>query len=111
MDLDKLKTTESLDVRGKRVLVRADLNVPMRDGQVSDVTRLERVLPGVRDLAGRGAKVVLISHFGRPKGGPDPEFSLRPVAAKFGELAGRPVAFVPDCIGDAAERAVAALEP
>jgi phosphoglycerate kinase len=111
MNLDQLKTTDRLDVAGKRVLIRADLNVPTKDGQVTDATRLERVLPGVQDLARRGAKVILISHFGRPKGGPDPEFSLAPVAAKLAQLAGRPIVFVPDCIGEAAERAVAALKP
>jgi phosphoglycerate kinase len=111
MDLDKLKTTDGLDVSGKRVLVRADLNVPVRDGEVTDATRLERVLPGVEDLSRRGARVVLISHFRRPKGGPDQEFSLRPVADKLARLLARPVTFVPDCIGPEAERAVAALKP
>jgi phosphoglycerate kinase len=111
MSLDQLKTTDGLDVKGKRVLIRADLNVPTKDGQVTDATRLERLLPGVQDLARRGARVVLISHFGRPKGGPDPEFSLQPVADALGKLAGRPIAFVPDCIGEAAETAVAALKP
>jgi phosphoglycerate kinase len=111
MNLDQLKTTDHLDVAGKRVLIRADLNVPTKDGQVTDATRLERVLPGVQDLARRGAKVILISHFGRPKGGPDPEFSLAPVAAKLTQLAGQPIVFVPDCIGETAEKAVAALRP
>jgi len=111
MDLDKLKTTAGLDVKGKRVLVRADLNVPVRGGQVSDATRLERLVPGLRDLAGRGARVIVISHFGRPKGGPDPQYSLRPVADKLGELLGRPVAFADDCVGGAAERVAAALRP
>src|SRR5687768_16797533 len=111
MNLDNLKTTEGLDVRGKRVLIRADLNVPLRDGQVTDATRLERVLPGVQELARRGAKVVIISHFGRPKGGPDAEFSLRPVADKLSKLVGRPVTFAPDCIGEVAEKVVASLGP
>jgi phosphoglycerate kinase len=111
MNLDRLKTTDGLDVNGKRVLLRADLNVPVRDGKVTDATRLERVLPGVQDLARRGARIVLISHFGRPKGGPDPEFSLRPVADRLSKLAGRPITFVPDCIGEAAEKAVDALKP
>ena len=71
MHLDKLKTTADIDVAGKRVLVRADLNVPVKDGRVTDVTRLERVVPGLLDLAKRGAKVIVISHFGRPKGAPD----------------------------------------
>ena len=68
MNLDRLKTTAGIDVAGKRVLVRADLNVPVRDSKVSDATRLERLVPGLKDLASRGAKVIVISHFGRPKG-------------------------------------------
>jgi phosphoglycerate kinase len=111
VDLDKLKTTSGLDVDGKRVLVRADLNVPVRSGEVTDATRLERLLPGVEDLARRGARVVLISHFGRPKGAPDLEFSLRPVADKLSRLLGRSVAFATDCIGQPAERVVSALKP
>jgi phosphoglycerate kinase len=111
MDLDKLKTTAGLDVKGKRVIVRADLNVPVKDGKVTDATRLERLVAGLRDLAGRGARVVVISHFGRPKDGPDAQFSLKPVAGKLGELLGRPVAFGGDCVGELAERTVAALLP
>ncbi|MBO0766914.1 MAG: phosphoglycerate kinase [Hyphomicrobiaceae bacterium] len=111
MDLDRLKTTDDLDVSGKRVLVRADLNVPVRNGEVTDATRLERVLPGLTDLARRGARVVVISHFGRPKGAPDPEFSLRPVAHRLSKLLGRPVSFAPDCIGEVAEKVVASLTP
>ena len=111
MNLDKLRTTSGLDVKGKRVLVRADLNVPVKDGKVTDATRLERLLPGLRDLAGRGARVVVISHFGRPKGGSDPQFSLKPVAEKLGALLGRSVAFAEDCVGPPAERTVAALQP
>ena len=111
MDLDKLRTTAGADVEGKRVLVRADLNVPIKDGNVTDATRLERLLPGLSDLAGRGAKVILISHLGRPKGRPDPAFTLRPVAEKLGQLLGTPIAFANDCIGDSAEKTVAALRP
>lgn len=111
MNLDKLKTTARVDVRGRRVLVRADLNVPVRNGRVSDATRLERLVPGIRDLAGRGARVVLISHFGRPKGGSDPELSLRPVAVKLSELLGMAVKFVGECVGPEAEAAVGALAP
>ncbi|NJO34115.1 MAG: phosphoglycerate kinase, partial [Rhodospirillales bacterium] len=96
MNLDRLKTTAGLDVKGKRVLVRADLNVPLKDGKVTDATRLERLVPGLRDLAGRGAKVIVISHFGRPKGGPTPEFSLKPVADELSRLMGKPVAFASD---------------
>jgi phosphoglycerate kinase len=109
MDLDKLRTTAGVDVRGKRVLVRADLNVPVKDGKVTDATRLERLVPGLQDLARRGARVIVISHFGRPKGGPDPQFSLRPVADKLGQLLGKPVAFAPDCIGEAAAKSVSVL--
>src|SRR5205085_10436564 len=100
MDLDKLQTTAGLDLKAKRVIVRADLNVPVKDGKVTDATRLERLVPGLLDLAQRGARVVVISHFGRPKGGPDPQFSLKPVAEKLGGLLGRPVAFAGDCVGE-----------
>jgi phosphoglycerate kinase len=99
MNLDRLKTTSAIDVTGKRVLVRADLNVPLKNGKVTDATRLERVVPGLKDLAKRGAKVIVISHFGRPKGGPDAEFSLKPVAAEMARIAGVPMAFAADCIG------------
>lgn len=109
MNLDRLKTTDSIDVKGKRVLVRADLNVPVKDGKVTDATRLERLVPGLKALAQRGAKVIVLSHFGRPKGGPDKENSLAPVAAMLGKLAGAPVTLAPDCIGAAAETTVAAL--
>jgi phosphoglycerate kinase len=109
MNLDRLKTTHGVDVAGKRVLVRADLNVPAADGVVTDATRLERIVPGLRDLAARGARVIVLSHFGRPKGGPDPQFSLRPVAATLGTLLGREVAFVADCVGATAVAGVDAL--
>ena len=111
MDLEKLKTTDGIDVHGKRVLVRADLNVPVHGGAVTDVTRLEWLVPGLLDLANRGARVVVISHFGRPKGSPSPDFSLKPVAAKLAELLGKPVAFVEDCVGPKAQAAVNALAP
>ncbi len=109
MQLDKLKTTDGVNVAGKRVLVRADLNVPVADGRVSDATRLTRLVPGLQDLARRGAKVVVLSHFGRPKGVPVPEMSLKPVAEALGTALGRPVAFAGDCIGDVAAKAVAGL--
>lgn len=111
MDLDNVRTTANLDVQGKRVFVRADLNVPVRDGKVSDATRLERVAPGLADLARRGARVIVASHFGRPKGGPSAEFSLQPVAEALGRCLGREVHFARDCIGPAAETVVAALQP
>lgn len=110
MNLDKLKTTQSLDVRGKRVLVRADLNVPVKNAKVTDATRLERLVPGLKDLAGRGAKVVVLSHFGRPKSGPEAEFSLKPVADALSSLLGKPVTFATDCVGDAAAATIAALK-
>lgn len=96
-------------VRGKRVFVRADLNVPVKAGVVGDDTRIRASLPTLRRLCDAGARVVLASHLGRPKGRPDPASSLRPVAARLAELLGRPVSFAEDCIGEPAERAVAAL--
>jgi phosphoglycerate kinase len=109
MHLDKLKTTDGLDLAGKRVLVRADLNVPAKNGVVTDATRLERVVPGLKALAARGARVIVLSHFGRPKDGPDRENSLGPVAEALGKLVGSPVALASDSVGEAAEKAVAAL--
>lgn len=109
MNLDKLKTTDGIDVAGKRVIVRADLNVPIKNGKVTDATRLERVVPGLKALAERGAKVIVISHFGRPKG-VDPELSLRPVAITLQQLLGRPVKFGEDCIGAQAEAVVQSLK-
>ncbi len=111
MNLDKLKSIADVDVANKRVLVRADLNVPVKDGAVTDATRLERLVPGLKDLCARGARVIVISHFGRPKDGPDAALSLRPVAVKLGQLLGRPIQFVPECIGPVAETAVNALGP
>jgi len=97
------------DVTGKRVLVRVDLNVPMQDGKVADSTRIEEVAPTLAELADKGGKIVLLSHFDRPKGR-DPNYSLRPVAAEVARLVKRPVAFADDCIGPKAEAAVAALK-
>jgi phosphoglycerate kinase len=110
MQFDQLRTTEGVDVNGKRVLLRVDLNVPMRDGVVTDTTRLVRIAPAIKDLASRGARVIVISHFERPKAR-DPKYSLKPVAEKLAEVLGQPVAFAEDCIGPAAEAAVASLKP
>lgn len=110
MNFSKLRTTVGLDVRGKRAIVRVDLNVPMADGRVSDATRLIRIAPCLTDLAARGARVLVISHYERPKGR-DPKYSLRPVAEKLSEVLGAPVGFVDDCIGPAVDAAVAALAP
>ena len=104
------RTLDDADVRGKRVLLRVDLNVPMENGKVADATRIERVLPTIREIADKGGKVVLLAHFGRPKGGPDAANSLRPVAAAVSELLGRPVGFAADCIGDAAASAISAMK-
>jgi phosphoglycerate kinase len=109
MNLDKLRTTDGVDVAGKRVIVRADLNVPIKNGKVTDATRLERVVPGLKGLSERGAKVIVISHFGRPKG-VDPDLSLRPVAATLQNLLGRPVKFGEDCIGAPADAVVQSLK-
>jgi phosphoglycerate kinase len=98
------------DVKGQRVLVRADLNVPVEHGIVTDATRIERMAPAITEIADKGAKVILLSHFGRPKGR-DPKDSLKPVAAELAHILKRPVKFVNDCIGKAAERAVAAMKP
>jgi len=109
MQLSNLKTTDEVDIEGRTLLVRADLNVPVKDGKVSDATRLERIVPGIRDWTARGARVVLLSHFGRPKGKVVPEMSLRPVAERLGQLLGRDVVFGEDCIGPAARRVVDGL--
>src|SRR5215471_15794916 len=106
------KTLDDIDVRDKRVLLRADVNVPVREGVVTDATRIERLAPTIKALIDKGAKVVVMSHFGRPKDGPDPTLSLRPlVAALEKAIGGRPVAFAADCIGAEAQRVVAALRP
>src|SRR5690349_7451763 len=105
------RTLDNLDVAGKRVLLRADLNVPVRDGRITDLTRIERLSPTIRELAGKGAKVIVCSHFDRPKGKRVPEMSLAPMAAALGEVLGRRVRFVEDCTGTAAEQAVELLAP
>ena len=100
------KTLDDIDVTDKVVLVRADLNVPMKDGHVTDATRLERLAPTLRELEQKGAKIVVMSHFGRPKGKVVPEMSLRPVAKALGDILGAPVAFSMDCVGPAAAQNV-----
>jgi phosphoglycerate kinase len=96
---------------GKRVLVRVDFNVPIADGVVGDDTRLRAAIPTVKRIAETGAKVILVSHLGRPKSGPEPKYSLRPVAARFAELIGKPVSFSDDCIGLKPENTVRAMGP
>ncbi|MGO9770929.1 MAG: phosphoglycerate kinase [Roseiarcus sp.] len=108
--MNAFRTLDNVDVKGKRVLLRVDLNVPMEKGKVSDATRIERVLPTIREIADKGGKVILMAHFGRPKGGPDEANSLRPVAAAVAEHLGRPVAFAADCVGEPAAKAIAAMK-
>jgi phosphoglycerate kinase len=105
----KFKTIDQAEVKDKRVIVRVDLNVPMKDGKVTDMTRVERLTPTLKELAEKGAKVVLLSHFGRPKG-PDPSQSLQPLVEPLAKVLGRSVAFAPDCVGPAAEAVVAKLK-
>ncbi|TCP84230.1 phosphoglycerate kinase [Rhizobium sp. PP-CC-2G-626] len=105
------KTLDDLrDIAGKRVLVRVDLNVPTKDGKVTDATRIERVVPTIRELSEKGAKVILLAHFGRPKGEPVEEMSLKPIAAAVEDIIDQRVHFAADCIGEAAATAVAGLE-
>ena len=104
------KTIDDLDVKGKRVLVRADLNVPMKDGHVTDTLRIDRQAPTIRELAEKGAKVIVLSHFDRPKGKVVPSMSLKPVVEPLAKAVGRPVAFADDCVGEKAKAAVAKLK-
>ena len=104
-----LRTLDGVDVAGKRVLLRADLNVPVRDGKISDLTRIERLSPTIRELSGKGARVIVISHFDRPKGKRVAEMSLAPMAAALGQVLGRRVRFAEDCIGVIAHSAIMAL--
>jgi phosphoglycerate kinase len=103
------RTLDDADVSGKRVLLRVDLNVPTENGRVTDKTRIERVAETMKEIADKGGKVILLAHFGRPKGGPDEANSLRPVAEAVAEVIGRPVAFVGDCIGPVAADAIATM--
>ena len=104
------RTLDRVDLKGKRILLRVDLNVPVENGVVTDATRIERAAPAITELAGKGGKVILLSHFGRPKGR-DPKYSLKPVAAEVARIIKRPVRFADDCIGEPAEGVVAAMKP
>ena len=101
------RTLDDVDVAGKRVLLRADLNVPVRDGVITDLTRIERLTPTISELAERGARVIVVSHFDRPKGTRVPHMSLRPVTAALRDVLGRDVFFADDCVGPVATEAVA----
>ena len=105
------RTLDNLDVAGKSVLLRADLNVPVHDGKITDLSRIERLSPTIRELSDKHAKVIVCSHFDRPKGQRIPEMSLAPMAAALAEVLGRRVRFVEDCTGAAAEQAVELLSP
>ena len=106
-----MKGLGDVEVTGRRVLVRVDFNVPLKDGEITDDTRIRAALPTIENLRGRGAKVILASHLGRPKGGPDPAFSLAPVAKRLSELTGAHVEFAHDVVGPSAHAAVDALQP
>ncbi len=104
------RTLDDAEVGGKRVLLRVDLNVPTENGRVTDTTRIERVASTIEEIAGKGGKVILLAHFGRPKGKPDEAYSLKPVAAAVTDIIKRPVAFCTDCIGKTAADAIAKMK-
>ena len=106
-----MRTLEDLDLAGKRVFIRADLNVPLDNGRVADATRITATLPTVRWVLAHGGCPILASHLGRPKGGPDPRYSLRPVVEHLAGALGCPVRLAPDCVGAATEQLVAAAKP
>ena len=108
--MNAFRTLDHVDVKGKRVLMRVDLNVPVEHGVVTDATRIERAARAITEIADGGGKVILLSHFGRPKGKRDPKDSLKPVAAEVAHVLKRPVSFVDDCVGEGAEQAVAAMK-
>lgn len=109
--MSRFRTLDGVDVKGKRALVRVDFNVPVENGKVTDASRIERSMPTVKELAGNGAKVVLLAHFDRPKGKRVPEMSLKQVMPALDKALGKMALFADDCIGDAAEKAVAAMKP
>jgi phosphoglycerate kinase len=104
------RTLDNADLAGKRVLLRVDLNVPTEGGRVTDATRIERVAATIKEIADKGGKVILLAHFGRPKGGPDEANSLKPVAAAVADIIKRPVAFATDCVGKTAADAIAKMK-
>jgi phosphoglycerate kinase len=104
------KTVEDMDVKGKKVLVRVDFNVPIKEGKVGDDTRIRAALPTIEYLLNKGAAVILCSHLGRPKGGPDPKYSMKPVGEYLSTLMKKPVAFADDCVGPEAEAAAKDLK-
>jgi phosphoglycerate kinase len=109
--MSDFRTIDAEKVEGKRVLVRVDLNVPMKNGKVTDATRIERAAPTLSELSSKGARVIVLSHFGRPDGKRVPDMSLEPLVEPLSKALGRPVAFADDCVGPAVEAAVGALKP
>ncbi len=109
--MPRFRTLDDADVAGKVVLTRVDLNVPMKDGKITDDLRISRILPTLHELSRKGARVVVLSHFGRPDGKPVPDMSLKPVAAALATALGSPVAFAEDCVGAPAKEAIARLKP
>src|SRR5687768_158153 len=104
------KTVENLDLRGKRVLMRVDFNVPIEDGKITDDRRIEQALPTIRRVLDQGGRLILMSHLGRPKGGPEPKYSLKPVAERLGQLLNTNIRFADDCIGLPAEQSANLLK-
>ena len=109
--MSEFRTLDHADLRGKRVLVRIDLNVPMKDGKVTDLTRINAAAPTINDIAKAGGKVVILAHFGRPNGKRVPEMSLKPVRAAIASVLGKPVQFADDCVGEVASAAIDRMKP
>ena len=106
-----MKTIDQLDLVNKRTFIRVDFNVPLKDGVVTDATRIKAAIPTLEYARDRKARLILASHLGRPKGKVKPEFSLAPVAEKLSEIFGQEVALAPNCVGEQVEKQVAALQP
>src|SRR5690242_14407172 len=106
--MSKLSISD-LELAGKRVLMRVDFNVPISDGKITDDTRIEASLPSIQYVIKNGSRLILASHLGRPKGKPEPKYSLKPVASRLSELLGKAVQFAPDCVGSAVQELVAGM--
>src|SRR4051794_28985833 len=104
------KTIADVDVNSKKVLMRVDFNVPIENGRISDDRRITQALPTIKSVIERGGRLILMSHLGRPKGGPEPKYSLKPVVERLGQLIGKPIKFADDCIGLATEQAANSLK-